>query len=62
MAARDLRGESGYVVSVIGDGALTGGIAYEALNNASQLKKNFIIILNDNNSQSRKMWGAYLNT
>ena len=49
VAARDLRGESGYVVSVIGDGALSGGMAYEALNNASQLKKNFIIILNDNN-------------
>lgn len=41
VAARDLRGESGYVVSVIGDGALTGGMAYEALNNASQLKKEF---------------------
>ena len=36
------------VVSVIGDGALTGGLAYEALNNASRLKRNFIIILNDN--------------
>ena len=37
------------MVSVIGDGALTGGMAYEALNNAAQLKKNFIIVLNDNN-------------
>lgn len=36
------------VISVIGDGALTGGMAYEALNNAAQLEKNFIIILNDN--------------
>lgn len=47
--ARDLQGEDYTVVSVIGDGALTGGMAYEALNNASQLKTNFIIILNDNN-------------
>lgn len=47
--ARDLNGEDYYVVSVIGDGALTGGEAFEALNNASQLKSNFIIVLNDNN-------------
>ena len=47
--ARDLQGENYTVVSVIGDGALTGGMAYEALNNASQLKTNFIIVLNDNN-------------
>ena len=46
--ARDLKGENYQVVSVIGDGALTGGMAYEALNNAAELKKNFIIILNDN--------------
>ena len=37
------------MVSVIGDGALTGGMAYEALNNASSVKGNFIIVLNDNN-------------
>ena len=36
------------MISVIGDGSLTGGMAYEALNNASRLKKNFIIVLNDN--------------
>lgn len=47
--ARELTGEDYYVVSVIGDGALTGGMAFEALNNASQLKSNFIIVLNDNN-------------
>ncbi len=47
--ARDLRGEDYAVVSIIGDGALTGGMAYEALNNASQIKSNFIIVLNDNN-------------
>ena len=47
--ARELTGEDYYVVSVIGDGALTGGMAFEALNNASLLKSNFIIVLNDNN-------------
>lgn len=47
--ARDIEGENYSVVSVIGDGALTGGIAFEALNNASQLHSNFIIVLNDNN-------------
>lgn len=47
-AARDLTGEQYKVVSVIGDGALTGGMAFEALNNASKLETNFIIILNDN--------------
>ncbi len=46
--ARDLKGEDYSVVSVIGDGALTGGMAYEALNNAARLEKNFIIVLNDN--------------
>ena len=47
--ARDLRGEHHHVVSVMGDGSLTGGMIYEALNNASRLKSNFIIVLNDNN-------------
>lgn len=46
--ARDLLGGNYSVISVIGDGALTGGMAFEALNNASQLKSNFIIVLNDN--------------
>lgn len=45
---RDILGEDYKVVSVIGDGALTGGMAYEALNNAARMKKNFIIVLNDN--------------
>ena len=49
MYARDLLGENYHVVSVIGDGALTGGMAYEALNNAAELETNFIIVLNDNN-------------
>ncbi len=48
-AAREITGEDYHVISVIGDGSLTGGMAYEALNNASQLEKNFIIVLNDNN-------------
>lgn len=47
--AREITGEDYKVVSVIGDGALTGGMAFEALNNAAGLKTNFIIILNDNN-------------
>ncbi|MGN0332544.1 MAG: 1-deoxy-D-xylulose-5-phosphate synthase, partial [Lachnospiraceae bacterium] len=46
--ARDLQGEDYSVISVIGDGSLTGGMAYEALNNAAQLRTNFIIVLNDN--------------
>lgn len=61
---RDLMGEDYAVVSVIGDGALTGGMAYEALNNAARLKKNFIIVLNDNNmSISENVGGMskYLN-
>ena len=46
--AREITGENYHVISVIGDGALTGGMAFEALNNASHLKSNFIIVLNDN--------------
>ncbi|MFQ9107789.1 MAG: 1-deoxy-D-xylulose-5-phosphate synthase [Coprococcus sp.] len=46
--ARDLKGEDRTVVAVIGDGSLTGGMAYEALNNVSHLKSNMIIVLNDN--------------
>lgn len=63
--ARDLRGEDHYVVSVIGDGALTGGMAWEAMNNASRLDTNFIIVLNDNNmSISENVGGisTYLNS
>ena len=46
--ARDLAHKTHAVVAVIGDGALTGGLAYEALNNAGQLDTNFVVILNDN--------------
>jgi 1-deoxy-D-xylulose-5-phosphate synthase len=62
--ARDVLHEDFSVVSVIGDGALTGGMAYEALNNASRVKKNFIIVLNDNRMSIEKNVGgmsAYLN-
>ena len=62
--ARDLKGETCTVVSVIGDGSMTGGMAYEALNNAARLDTNFIIILNDNNmSISENVGGVskYLN-
>lgn len=61
---RDLMGGDYAVVSVIGDGALTGGMAYEALNNAAHLNRNFIIVLNDNNmSISENVGGMskYLN-
>lgn len=62
--ARDLNGEKHLVVSVIGDGSLTGGMAYEALNNAARLDSNYIIVLNDNNmSISENVGGVskYLN-
>ncbi len=62
--ARDIQGQNHAVVSVIGDGSLTGGMAYEALNNAAKLETNFIIILNDNNmSISENVGGVskYLN-
>ncbi len=47
-AARDLKGEKHHVIAVIGDGALTGGMAFEGLNNVGELKKRLIVILNDN--------------
>ncbi len=63
--ARDIQGGVNTVVSVIGDGSLTGGMAYEALNNAAKLETNFIIVLNDNNmSISENVGGMskYLNS
>lgn len=62
--ARDIKGEKNTIVSVIGDGSLTGGMAYEAMNNAAKLETNFIIVLNDNNmSISENVGGVskYLN-
>ncbi|MCI9219583.1 MAG: 1-deoxy-D-xylulose-5-phosphate synthase [Lachnospiraceae bacterium] len=63
--AREILGGSETIVSVIGDGSMTGGMAYEALNNAAKLETNFIIILNDNNmSISENVGGMskYLNS
>lgn len=62
--ARDLSGGNETVVAVIGDGSMTGGMAYEALNNAARLDTNYIIVLNDNNmSISENVGGMnkYLN-
>ena len=56
--ARDLSGGHNYVVSIIGDGALTGGLALEALNNAAENQSNFIIALNDNNMSISPNVGA----
>mmetsp|Transcript_101779 Transcript_101779/g.247438 ORF Transcript_101779/g.247438 Transcript_101779/m.247438 type:complete len:578 (-) Transcript_101779:110-1843(-) len=50
--ARDMQGRSNHVIAVIGDGAITGGMAYEAMNNAGYLDTNMIIILNDNQQVS----------
>ena len=55
--ARELSGENNTIVAVIGDGALSGGMAFEALNNASAVKGNLIIILNDNDMSISKSVG-----
>ena len=65
VAARDIKNGDETIVSVIGDGSMTGGMAYEALNNAAKLESNFIIVLNDNNmSISENVGGLskYLNS
>lgn len=62
--ARDLKREKYHVLSIIGDGALTGGVAFEALNDAGSSKTNMIVILNDNEmsiSQNVGSVSAYLN-
>ncbi len=56
--ARDLQGEDYNVIAVIGDGAMTGGMAFEALNNAGDLHKKMIVILNDNEMSISKNVGA----
>lgn len=58
-AARDLNGEDYNVVSIIGDGAMTGGIAFEALNNVSSLNSKMIVILNDNEMSISKNTGGF---
>ncbi|HHU17752.1 MAG TPA: 1-deoxy-D-xylulose-5-phosphate synthase [Clostridiales bacterium] len=57
-AARDLNGEDYSVISIIGDGALTGGMAYEALNNAGSLESKIIVVLNDNEMSISKNIGG----
>ncbi len=57
-AARDLQGETYKVVAIIGDGALTGGMALEAINNAGALKKDLIVVLNDNDKSISDNVGA----
>ncbi|HHY92759.1 MAG TPA: 1-deoxy-D-xylulose-5-phosphate synthase, partial [Firmicutes bacterium] len=59
--ARDLRGEDGAVCAVIGDGSLTAGMAFEALNHAGQLQKKLIVVLNDNEMSISKNVGALSN-
>ncbi|QNO18727.1 1-deoxy-D-xylulose-5-phosphate synthase [Caproicibacterium amylolyticum] len=56
--ARALKGKPGHVIAVIGDGALTGGMAYEGLNNAGRFGKNLIVILNDNKMSISRNVGA----
>ncbi|MBR6510299.1 MAG: 1-deoxy-D-xylulose-5-phosphate synthase [Clostridia bacterium] len=56
--AKRIAGEDGTAVAVIGDGALTGGMAYEALNNAGSGRSNFIVVLNDNKMSISKNVGA----
>lgn len=58
VCARDLAGETYAVIAVIGDGALSGGLAFEGLNNAGELGKNMIVILNDNEMSISKNVGA----
>jgi len=62
--ARDLKGEDNKVVAVLGDGALTGGLAYEGFNNAGRIEKKFLVVLNDNEMSISPNVGAisvYLN-
>lgn len=56
--ARDLQGKDYQVVAVIGDGAMTGGMAYEALNDAGRKKQRLIVILNDNEMSISRNVGA----
>ena len=56
--ANEQLGKDNFVVAVIGDGALTGGLAYEGLNNAGRLHRNFIVILNDNNMSISRNVGS----
>lgn len=59
--ARDIKGGNNKIVAVIGDGALSGGMAFEALNNAGRMKTNMIIVLNDNNMSISENVGGLAN-
>ncbi len=59
--ARDLKGEDSKITALIGDGALSGGLALEALNNAGRINTNFVIVLNDNNMSIAKNVGGMSN-
>jgi len=56
--AKTLKGENGHVIAVIGDGSLTGGLAFEAMNNSSRIKGRLIVILNDNKMSISKSVGS----
>ncbi|MCL5026060.1 MAG: 1-deoxy-D-xylulose-5-phosphate synthase, partial [Chloroflexi bacterium] len=56
--ARDLKGEDSHIIAVIGDGAMTGGLAYEGLNNAGQIATRLIVLLNDNGMSISSNVGA----
>lgn len=63
--AKAMKGDNSHTIAVIGDGSLTGGLAFEALNNAGRFNRNFIVILNDNKMSISKNVGAiprYLTT
>lgn len=60
-AARDIKGEKNKVFAVIGDGAMSGGMAFEALNNAARLKSNLVIVINDNNMSITENVGGMAN-
>lgn len=57
-SAKSITGDQSKTIAVIGDGALSGGLAYEGLNNAGRFKKNFIVILNDNNMSISRNVGS----
>ncbi|MBR1483807.1 MAG: 1-deoxy-D-xylulose-5-phosphate synthase [Ruminococcus sp.] len=57
--AKLLRGDNSHTIAVIGDGSFTGGLAFEAVNNAGRFNKNFIVVLNDNKMSISKNVGAF---
>ena len=57
--AKMLSGDNSHTIAVIGDGSFTGGLAFEAMNNAGNFKKNFIVVLNDNKMSISKNVGAF---